>query len=148
MLVTTFSGRIDPSLIHPRSGGSQFGPKRPPPRRCRAARFQLSGSHSNRNLASPALGGCSFLRGGRAERHSAVQRIPRSHSSASLRSRSAMALSFSARASLRYRSARALLMASQIPTQQNKISSRGEDLVRGPPCMRWRRPARTQKPAD
>jgi hypothetical protein len=44
-----------------------------------AARFQrwsLSGSHSNRSLASPALGGCSFLRGGRAERHSAVQRIP------------------------------------------------------------------------
>jgi len=31
-----------------------------------------------------------------------------------------MALSFSARASLRYRSARALLMASQIPTQQNE----------------------------
>ena len=88
-----------------------------------AARFQrwsLSGSHSNRSLASSALGGCSFLRGGHAERHSAVQRIPRSHSSASLRSRSAMALSFSARASLRYRSARALLMASQIPTQQNK----------------------------
>ncbi len=36
-----------------------------------------------------------------------MQRIPRSHSSASLRSRSALALSCSARASLRYRIARA-----------------------------------------
>jgi hypothetical protein len=72
-------------------------------------------SQSSRTLA---FGGCSFLRDGPAERHSAVQRIPRSHSSASLRSRSALALSCSARASLRYRIARALLMASQIPTQQ------------------------------
>jgi hypothetical protein len=71
-------------------------------------------------LASPAFGGCSFFRDGRAERHSAVPRIPRSHSSASLRSRSALALSSAARASLRYRIARALLMASQIPTQQNE----------------------------
>jgi hypothetical protein len=31
-----------------------------------------------------------------------------------------MALSFSASASLRYRSARAMLLASQIPKQQNK----------------------------
>jgi hypothetical protein len=52
---------------------------------------------------------------GRAERHSATQRSPRSHSSASLRSRSASALTFAAGASLRYRTARALLMASQIP---------------------------------
>src|SRR5258705_13104194 len=34
------------------------------------------GSHSNRHLASPAFGGCSFLRGSRAERHSAVHRSP------------------------------------------------------------------------
>jgi hypothetical protein len=54
------------------------------------------------------------LRDSRAERHSAVQRSPRSHSSASLRSKSAMALSSVVRASLRYRIARALLMASQI----------------------------------
>jgi hypothetical protein len=79
-------------------------------------RLQLSyGSHSNRDLASPAFGSGSFLRGSRAERHSAVQRSPRSHSSASLRSRSAVALSSWARASLRYRIARALLMAFQIP---------------------------------
>ena len=77
-------------------------------------RRSYKGSHSNRSLASPAFGGCSFLRDCRAERHSAVQRSPRSHSSASLRSRSAVALSSWARASLRYRIARALLMASQI----------------------------------
>ena len=77
-------------------------------------RRSYNGSHSNRSLASPAFGGCSFLRDSRAERHSAVQRSPRSHSSASLRSRSAVALSSWARASLRYRIARALLMASQI----------------------------------
>jgi hypothetical protein len=65
-------------------------------------------------LASPLLA-CSFLKDGRAERHSATQRSPRSHSSASLRSRSASALTFAARASLRYRTARALLTASQIP---------------------------------
>jgi hypothetical protein len=47
------------------------------------------------------------LRDSRVERHSAVQRIPRSHSSASLSSRSAVALSSWARASLRYRIARA-----------------------------------------
>src|SRR5206468_7293570 len=91
----------------------------------------LDGFHSNRALASSAFGGCSFLRNGRAERHSAVQRIPRSHSSASLRSRSAVALSSVARASLRYRIARALLMASQIPTQQNEDSSRKKDLAPG-----------------
>ena len=50
------------------------------------------------------------MRYGRAESHSVVQRSPRSHSSASLRSRSALALSAVARASLRYRSARALVM--------------------------------------
>ena len=43
-----------------------------------------------------------------------MQRIPRSHSSASLRSRSALALSLEASASLRYRTARALLMAPHI----------------------------------
>jgi hypothetical protein len=77
------------------------------------------------------------LRDGPAERHSAVQRIPRSHSSASLRSRSALALSCAARASLRYRIARALLIASQIPTQQNEDSSTGKkDLVPGRPLAR------------
>jgi hypothetical protein len=108
-------------------------------RQCWAARFMatfqrrsLDGSHSNRTLASPAC--CSFLRDGRAERHSAVQRIPRSHSSASLRSRSAVALSSVARASLRYRIARALLMASQIPARQNGDSSKSP---RAPKCE-WR----------
>jgi hypothetical protein len=42
-------------------------------------RPSFNGSNSNRALASPAFGGCSFLRDSRAERHSAVQRIPRSH---------------------------------------------------------------------
>src|SRR6516165_5745359 len=46
--------------------------------------------------------------------------MPRSHSSASLRSRSASALSPVARASLRYRVARTLLMASHISTLPNK----------------------------
>jgi hypothetical protein len=97
-------------------------------------RPSFNGSNSNRALASPAFGGCSFLRDSRAERHSAVQRIPRSHSSASLRSKSALSLSSSARASLRYRTARALLMASRIPTQQNKDSSTGKRFwFRGPP---------------
>ena len=102
---------------------------------CRAALFgtgfqrrSLDGSHSNPALAFSAFGGWSFLRNGRAERHSAVQRIPRSHSTASLRSRSAVALSSVARASLRYRIARALLMASQIPTQQNEDSSTGKKI--------------------
>ena len=90
------------------------------------------GSHSSR---MPAFGGCSFLRDGRAVRHSAVQRIPRSHSSASLRSRSALALSCAARASLRYRIARALLMASQIPTQQNEDSSTGKKIWFG--AVHW-----------
>ena len=90
------------------------------------------GSHSSR---TPAFGGCSSLRDGRAETHSAVQRIPRSHSSASLRSRSALALSCSARASLRYRIARALLMASQIPTQQNEDSNTGKKIWFG--AVRW-----------
>src|SRR5690242_20730328 len=63
------------------------------------------GSHAKKcNLSSPAFGDCAL-----AKRHSAVQRIPRSHSSASLRSRSTLALSPEARANLRYRLARALL---------------------------------------
>jgi len=99
-------------------------------------RRSFNGSHASRSLASPAFGGNSFLRNGRAERHSAVQRSPRSHSSASLRSRSAMAFSSVARASLRYRIARALLMASQIPTQQNEDSSSGKRLVPGRPPAR------------
>ena len=111
---------------------------------CRAAEFSTS-VESNRFLASPAFGGCSFLRDSRAERHSAVQRSPRSHSSASLRSRSALALSSSARASLRYRIARALLMASQIPTQQNEDSGTGKRFGSGPSagalCDRRDRPA-------
>jgi hypothetical protein len=77
------------------------------------------------------------LRDGRAERHSAVQRSPRSHSSASLRSRSAVALSSWARASLRYRIARALLMASQIPRNRRRIQLQEKDLVpgsAGEPC--------------
>jgi hypothetical protein len=100
-------------------------------------RRSCNGSHSNRSLASPAFGGCSFLRDGRAERHSAVQRSPRSHSSASLRSRSAVALSSWARARLRYRIARALLMASQIPGNIRRIQLQEKDLVpgsAGEPC--------------
>jgi hypothetical protein len=100
-------------------------------------RRSYSGSHSNRALASPAFGGCSFLRDSWAERHSAVQRSPRSHSSASLRSRSAVALSSWARASLRYRIARALLMASQIPRNRRRIQLPEKDLVpgsAGEPC--------------
>jgi len=92
-------------------------------------RSYCNGSHSNRSLASPAFGGCSFLRDSRAERHSAMQRSPRSHSSASLRSRSAVALSSWARASLRYRIARALLMASQIPRNRRRIQLQEKDLV-------------------
>ena len=66
---------------------------------------------------------------GRAERHSAVQRSPRSHSSASLRSRSAVALSSCA--SLRYRIALALLIASQIPRNRRRIQLQEKDLVPG-----------------
>jgi hypothetical protein len=40
-----------------------------------------------------------------------------------------LALSCSARASLRYRIARALLMASQIPTQHNEDSSTGKKIL-------------------
>ena len=47
-----------------------------------------------------------------------------------------MAFSSVARASLRYRIARALLMASQIPTQQNEDSSSGKRLVPGRPPAR------------
>ena len=97
-------------------------------------RWSYNGFHSSRSLASPAFGGCSFLRDSRAERHSAVQRSPRSHSSASLRSRSAVALSSWARASLRYRIARALLMASQIPRNRRKEdSSTGKRFGSGQP---------------
>jgi hypothetical protein len=79
-------------------------------------RRSLYGSaRSNRVLAFPTFGGCSLLLDGRAERHSAVQRSPRSHSSASLRSRSAIASSSVTRASLRYRIARALLMGISNP---------------------------------
>jgi hypothetical protein len=46
-----------------------------------------------------------------------------------------LALSCSARASLRYRIARALLMASQIPTQQNEDSSTGKKIWFG--AVRW-----------
>ena len=88
-------------------------------------------SHSTHALAFPAFRGVSLSKDGRAESHSAVQRSPRSHSSASLRSRSASALSFVARASLRYRTARRLLMASQIPTQQEQDQVQGERLVPG-----------------
>jgi hypothetical protein len=113
-----------------------------------AARFSTSvifqrrsynGSHSNRPLASPAFGGCSFLRDSRAEHHSAVQRSPRSHSSASLRSRSAVALSSWARASLRYRIARALLISN--PTQQREDSTTGKKFGSE---QRWR--ARAGRP--
>jgi hypothetical protein len=96
-------------------------------------RRSLNGSHSNRALASSALG-CSFLKDGRAERHSAAQTSPRSHSSASLRSRSASALTFAARASLRYRTARALAH-TQIPTaQQDEDSSTGKSFGSWPPA--------------
>jgi hypothetical protein len=98
-------------------------------------RWSLYGSRSNRALASPAFGGCSFLRDSRGERHSAVQRSPRSHSSASLRSRSAVALSSWARVSLRYRIARALLMGNSNPTQQKEDSSTGKRFGSG---QRWR----------
>jgi hypothetical protein len=100
-------------------------------------RWSLYGSHSSRALASPAFGGCSFLRDSRGERHSAVQRSPRSHSSASLRSRSAVALSSWARASLRYRIARALLMATQTPRNRARIQVQEKHLVpgsAGEPC--------------
>jgi hypothetical protein len=100
-------------------------------------RWSLYGSRSNRALASPAFGGCSFLRDSRAERHSAVQRSPRSHSSASSRSRSAVALSSWARASLRYRIARALLMATQTPRNRKRVQVQEKDLVpgsAGEPC--------------
>jgi len=62
---------------------------------------------------------------GRAESHSVEQRIPRSHSSASLRSRSASALFLLARASLRYRTARMLLM-SKIQNKQEFKNTVGE----------------------
>ena len=88
-------------------------------------RRPLDGSaHSNRALAFPTFDGCSFLLDGRAERHSAVERSPRSHSSASLRSKSAIALSAVARAGLRYRIARRCSWASQIPTQHSEASIR------------------------
>ena len=91
-------------------------------------------SQSSRTLA---FGGCSFLRDGPAERHSAVQRIPRSHSSASLRSKSALALSASARASLRYRTARELLMGISNPNATERgFKYRKKDLVRGRPLAR------------
>ena len=61
---------------------------------------------------------------GRAESHSAEQRIPRSHSSASLRSRAASARLLLARASLRYRTARRLLM-SKIQRNNTKIQIGG-----------------------
>ena len=99
-------------------------------------RSYCNGSHSNRSLASPAFGGCSFLRDSRAERHSAVQRSPRSHSSASLRSRSAMAFSSVARASLRYRIARALLMHLKSQRNRTRIQVREKDLVPGRPLAR------------
>jgi hypothetical protein len=108
------------------------------------------GSHPKSALASPVFGGGSVLRPSRAESHSAVQRTPRSHSSASLRSKSALALSSSARASLRYRAARALLMASQVPTRQNKDSSAGRRFGSWPALQRRRadsqRVARAEAP--
>jgi hypothetical protein len=60
-----------------------------------------------------------MVRYGRAVSHSAVQRSPRSYSSASLSSRSAVALSSSERASLRYLIARALVMA--LKSVRNKL---------------------------
>jgi hypothetical protein len=75
-------------------------------------------SENFHSIRAFALDGASFSKDGRAESHSVVQRIPRSDSSASLISRSASALSFVARASLRYRTARRLLMATQILTQR------------------------------
>jgi hypothetical protein len=110
---------------------------------CRAAEFSTS-VESNRFLASPAFGGCSFLRDSRAERHSAAQRSPRSHSSASLRSRSALALSSSARASLRYRIARALLWHLKSQRNKTRIQVREKDLAApsaGALCDRRDRPA-------
>jgi hypothetical protein len=83
-----------------------------------AAVFQRSNYGFQMNcwtVPSAVLAGCSFLndgrassflKDGRADCHSAVQRIPRSHSSASLKSKSASALTLVARANLRYRTAR------------------------------------------
>ena len=85
-------------------------------------RLPCQSSENFHSLRVFAFDGASFSTYGRAESHSAVQRSPRSHSSASLTSRSASALSFVARASLRYRTARAVLMATQIPTQHHKDS--------------------------
>lgn len=76
--------------------------------------------HLNRNMVSPAFGVCSL--DGRAESSSVVQRIPRSHSSASLSSRSAIALSCWARASLRYRVARTLL-TEHLKSQRGRTST-------------------------
>jgi len=86
-------------------------------------RLPCQSSENFHSLRVFAFDGASFSTYGRAESHSAVQRSPRSHSSASLTSRSASALSFVARASLRYRTARAVLMATQIPTQQEQVST-------------------------
>jgi hypothetical protein len=73
-------------------------------------RLSCQSSENFHSLRVFAFDGASFSKYGRAESHSAEQRIPRSHSSASLTSRSASALSFVARASLRYRTARGPLM--------------------------------------
>ena len=75
---------------------------------------QSCGSHSNRALASRAFGGC-------------------------LRSKSALALSSSARASLRYRTTRELLMASQIPSQPTRVASNDVVSSRSGRCCRGRR---------
>jgi hypothetical protein len=76
------------------------------------------------SLKSSDFEGCTFLRGGHAERHSAVHRSPRSHSSASLRSKSALAFSSLARANLRYRTARALLMSQILNATERGIKCR------------------------
>ena len=69
-------------------------------------------------LNSSGFGGCSFLRD--CHRHSAVHRSPRSRSSASLRSRSALVLSCSA--GPRYRTARGLLMSQSLHHARSSFS--------------------------
>ena len=89
-------------------------------------RLSCQSSENFQSIRAFAFGDASFSKDGRAESHSAEQRSPRSHSSASLRSRSASHLTLLARASLRHRTARAVLMATQISTQQEQVKYRGE----------------------
>jgi hypothetical protein len=95
-------------------------------RRAAVPRLSYQSSENFHLIRSFAFDGASFSKYGRAESHSAEQRIPRSHSSASLRSRSASARLLLAMASLRYRTARRLLMSK---IQRNKTGIQIQGLV-------------------